>query len=240
MQEEVTATRHPGARAPTLGLGADELLTTTRAVRRRLDLERPVSRGLVEECLEIALQAPNGSNLNTWRWIAVDDRALVAEMAAIYNAGLDDYVRSLGDAVGQDYVGSAVPGFERIMASTQHLRDHLHEVPVLVVPLFAGRTEGASLFFQASLWGSVVQAVWSFMLALRERGLGSCWTTGHLHREREMAGLLGIPSAYTQVGLFPVAYTRGTGFRPGWRRPVAEVLRWNAFGARTEPSRGEA
>lgn len=227
-----TASRTGGSKAPTLGLTPDEVLTTTRAVRRRLDRDRPVPRAVVEECLEIALQAPNGSNLNTWRWIAVDDRALVAKMAAIYNGGLDDYIRSLGDAVGSDYVGASVPGFERILASTQHLRDHMHEVPVLVVPLFAGRMPGASLFFEASLWGSIVQAVWSFMLALRERGLGSCWTTGHLHRDREMADLLGIPPEYTQVGLFPVAYTKGTRFRAGWRRPVAEVLRWNAFSER--------
>lgn len=199
-------------------------------MRRRLDLERAVPRKLVEECLEIALQAPNGSNLNTWRWIAVDDRATVARMAEIYDAALEDYVKSLGSATGASYAGASVPGFERIGASVQHLRDHMREVPVLLLPLFAGRTEGASLFFQASLWGSVVQAVWSFMLALRVRGLGSCWTTGHLWREAEMAQLLGIPrEKYTQVGLFPVAFTRGTAFRRAWRRPPAEVLRWNRF-----------
>jgi len=211
-------------------LTPDEVLTTTRAVRRRLDLEREVPRKLVEECLAIALQAPNGSNLNTWRWIAVDDRTTVARMAAIYDAALDDYVKSLGSATGASYAGASVPGFERIGASVQHLRDHMREVPVLLLPLFAGRTEGANLFFQASLWGSVVQAVWSFMLALRARGLGSCWTTGHLWREAEMAELLGIPrEKYTQVGLFPVAWTLGTEFRRAWRREPAEVLRWNRF-----------
>jgi len=213
-----------------LRLTPDEVLTTTRAVRRRLDPGRPVPRKLVEECLEIALQAPNGSNLNTWRWIAVDDRPTVARMAEIYDAALEDYVKSLGSATGANYAGASVPGFERIGASVQHLRDHMREVPVLLLPLFAGRTEGASLFFQASLWGSVVQAVWSFMLALRARGLGSCWTTGHLWREAEMAELLGIPlEKYTQVGLFPVAFTRGTEFRRAWRRPPGEVLRWNRF-----------
>ena len=211
-------------------LTPDEVLTTTRAVRRRLDLSREVPRKLVEECLEIALQAPNGSNLNTWRWIAVDDRATVARMAEIYDAALDDYVKSLGSATGASYAGASVPGFERIGASVQHLRDHMREVPVLLLPIFAGRTEGANLFFQASLWGSVVQAVWSFMLALRARGLGSCWTTGHLWREAEMAELLGIPrEKYTQVGLFPVAWTLGTEFRRAWRRAPDEVLRWNRF-----------
>ena len=215
-----------------LDLTPDEVLTTTRAVRRRLDLGRPVPRAVVEECLAIALQAPNGSNLNTWRFVAVDDRARVARMAEIYDAGLDDFVRSLGSATGANYAGAHIPGFEKIGGSVQYLRDHLREAPVLVVPVFAGRTEGASTFQQASLWGSVVQAVWSFMLALRPRGLGSCWTTGHLHREREMAELLGIPhQRYTQVGLFPVAYTQGTRFAPAWRRPVGEVLGWNAFPA---------
>src|SRR5262245_46568712 len=213
-----------------LDLTPDEVLTTTRAVRKRLDLSRPVPRATVEECLAIALQAPNGSNLNTWSWIAVDDRARVARMAEIYDAGLDDFVRSLGAATGANYAGASIPGFERIDGSVRHLREHLHEVPVLVVPLFAGRTENASTFFQASLWGSIVQAVWSFMLALRTRGLGSCWTTGHLQREREMAELLGIPhQRFTQVGLFPVAYTRGNKFAPAWRKPVGEVLGWNGF-----------
>jgi nitroreductase len=214
-----------------LDLTPDEVLTTTRAVRRRLDVSRPVARELVEKCLEVALQAPNGSNLNTWRWLAVDDRGTIEAMAGIYDAALDDYVKSLGSAVGEGYAGASVPGFEKISASVQHLREHLHEVPVLVVPLFAGRSEGASVFFQASLWGSIVQAVWSFMLALRTRGLGSCWTTAHLNREAQMAELLGIPKdRFTQVGLFPVAYTRGHAFGRAWRRPASEVLRWNRFG----------
>jgi nitroreductase len=214
-----------------LDLTPDEVLTTTRAVRRRLDLSRPVPRAIVEQCLEVALQAPNGSNLNTWRWIAVDDRETIGRVAGIYDAALEDFIRSLGPAVGANYAGAGIPGFERIDASVRHLREHLREVPVIVIPLFAGRTEGASLFFQASLWGSIVQAVWSFMLALRVRGLGSCWTTAHLHREAQMAELLGIPrERFTQVGLFPVAYTLGTEFKRAWRRPVAEVLRWNGFG----------
>jgi nitroreductase len=231
MEEKLRTTlAGPGrSRAKTLDLTPDEVLTTTRAVRRRLDLERPVPRHVVEECLEIALQAPNGSNQNAWRWIAVDDGARIERMAAIYNAGLDDYVRSLGEAVGENYVAAAQPGFERMQSSVQYLRDHLHEAPVLVLPLFAGRTPGGSLFLEASLWGSIVQAVWSLMLALRVRGLGSCWTTGHLHRHEEMAALLRIPAEFTQVGLFPIAYTKGTEFKPGWRRPAEEVLRWNDF-----------
>jgi len=215
-----------------LDLTPDQVLSTTRAVRKRLDFDRPVPRSAIAECLALALQAPNGSNMNTWRFIAVDDRDTIARMAAIYDAALQDYVRTLGEAVGRNYAGAGVPGFDRIDGSVQYLRDHLHRVPVLVVPVFAGRPEGADVFAQASLWGSVIQAVWSFMLALRPRGLGSCWTTGHLNRESEMAALLGIPRGYTQAGLFPVAYTLGTDFRPAWRKPVEEVLDWNAFAAK--------
>jgi nitroreductase len=212
--------------------GIDTVLRTTRAVRRRLDLERPVARSLVQECIEIALQAPNGSNMNSWRFVAIDDRDIIARMADIYRGAMDDYVQSLGTAVGSNYAGAAVPGFERIDASVTHLRDNLHRVPVLVLPLLAGRLEGAGVFQQASQWGSVIQASWSFMLALRARGLGSSWTTVHLCREREMAGLLGIPAHYTQVALLPVAYTIGESFKPAWRRAVTEVLDWNGFEAR--------
>jgi nitroreductase len=207
----------------------DEALGTTRTVRKRLDLERPVARELVEECLELALQAPNGSNQQLWRWVLVDDPAIKAQMATIYRAGMDTYVTA-GTSVDKprnvDYTSDAA---QRISSSVMHLRENLERVPVLVVPLLAGRMEDAGVFYQASMWGSVIPAVWSFMLALRSRGLGSAWTTIHLHREAEMAQLLGIPKGYTQAGLFPVAYTLGTDFKPAIRRPVAEVASWNGF-----------
>lgn len=214
----------------TLDLTPDELLTTTRTVRKRLDFERPVPRALVEECLAIAFQAPNGGNMNGWRWIAVDDRATIGALARLYNQGLEDFIASFGEA---GYPGASVPGADRIESSTQHLRENFHRAPVVLVPLILGRTDrGANVFFQASQWGSIVQAIWSFMLALRARGLGSAWTTGHLWRERETAELLGIPhGVYMQTGLFPVAYTLGTKFRPAHRKPLAEVLRWNGFEA---------
>jgi nitroreductase len=208
-----------------LDLTPDELLTTTRTVRKRLDFERPVPRPVVEECLAIAFQAPNGGNMNSWSWIAVDDRATIGELARLYNQGLDDFIATFGEA---GYPGAHVPGADRIESSTAHLRANFHRCPVVLVPLVAGRTDtGANVFFQASQWGSIVQAIWSFMLALRARGLGSAWTTGHLWRERETAELLGIPHAhYMQAGLFPVAYTIGTQFKPAHRKPVSEVLRW--------------
>lgn len=216
-------------------LDSDEVLATTRSVRRRLDFDRPVPRGVIEHCLELGLQAPNGSNLNAWRWIVIDDPERVAAAAAIYNRGLDDFIASLGEAVGERYAGAVVPGYERISVSVEYLRENLHRCPALLVPLLPGRVEGLDVFFQASQWGSIVQAVWSFMLALRARGLGSAWTTGHLLRESEMAELLGVPSGhYTQVGLFPIAYTHGTNFKRAYRKPLAEVLGWNGFASLAE------
>lgn len=214
-------------------LGPDELLTTTRSVRKRLDFDRPVSRDTVEECLRLALQAPNGSNLQRWHWMLVDDRDTIAELARLYRQSMDDYVASLGDAVGESYAGAAVPRAELISESVMHLRENFHRLPAVAIPLLAGRTENLSTFFQASLWGSVIQAAWSFMLALRSRGMGSAWTTVHLWREREIAELLGIPhEQYTQVAMLPVAYTVGTDFKPAYREPVEQVSSWNRYGSR--------
>jgi nitroreductase len=207
----------------------DEALTTTRAVRRRLDLDRPVERSVVEECLSLALQAPNGSNRQLWRWILIDDPDVRAKVAAVYRAGLDGYAASGVSADKPVAADPTSPEVIRMSASVMHLRDHLEQVPVLVLPLLAGRVDGASVFYQASMWGSVIPAVWSFMLALRSRGMGSAWTTIHLHQEAEMARLLGIPPEYTQVGLFPVAYTIGTDFGPASRRPLHEIASWNRF-----------
>ena len=208
---------------------AEYILTTTRAVRKRLDFSKPVERELIEQCLEIALQAPNGSNMNTWKWIIVDDRDKIRKIAKIYDQAMDDYVTILGDATGDNYMGSHIPGAENISESVDYLRKHLAEVPAIAFPLLAGRLEGASVFYQASLWGSILQSVWSFFLALRTKGMGSAWTTAHLFREQEVAALLGIPANYTQVGLFPIAYTLGTDFKKAWRSPVEDVLNWNTF-----------
>ena len=211
-----------------LELTPDELLTTTRTVRKRLDLSRPVPRALIEECLALALQAPNGGNMNGWRWIAVDDRATIRELARLYNQGLDDYIATFGQ---QGYPGAHVPGADKITDSTQHLRDHFAELPAVLVPLVAGRTDfpGANVFHQASVWGSIVQAVWSFMLALRSRGLGSAYTTLHLNYEREAAAILGIPETVTQVAMIPVAWYTGDSFRPARRRPVEQVVYLNRW-----------
>lgn len=212
-----------------LPLSSDAPLTTTRAVCKRLDYDRAVPREVIEECLENALQAPNGGNMNRWRWIVVDDRETREGLAALYNQGLDDFIATFGDA---GYAGAGVPGADRIEASMTHLRENFHHLPAVLVPMIAGRTEGplGNVFYQASTWGSIGQAGWSFMLALHARGLGSAWTPGHLWRERETAERLRIPhEIYMQVGRFPVAYTRGTDFQPGHRTPLAEVVSWNRF-----------
>jgi nitroreductase len=215
--------------ATPLDLTPDELLTTTRTVRRRLDLERPVERATVEECLELAFQAPNGSNQQSWDWVLVDDAPTRATMAAIYSDAMDGYVNRERPADAPT-VDASSPAAQRIGTSVAYLREHFHEVPVLVVPTIRGRFEGADVFDQASRWGSILPAVWSFMLALRSRGLGSAWTTLHLHREREMADLLGIPyERVTQAGLFPVAYTVGTDFKPGDRSASPGSIRWNRW-----------
>tara|TARA_B100000767_G_scaffold119274_1_gene113815 strand:+ start:991 stop:1641 length:651 start_codon:yes stop_codon:yes gene_type:complete len=213
-----------------LELDAKQLLTTTRSVRKRLDFTKSISRGLLEDCLKLALQAPNGSNMNTWQWLIIDDKNTISSIAKIYNDAMDDYVALLGDAVGDNYMGADIPGFEKINQSVDYLRENLTQAPAILIPLMSGRVENAGVFMQASSYGSIIQAVWSFFLALRSHGLGSAWTTAHLWREQELAELLGIPfEKYTQVGLFPIAYTIGTDFKPAYRKPVEEVLSWNHF-----------
>ena len=202
----------------------DRLLTTSRAVRRRLDLDRPVDPAVVLDCLRIAVQAPTGSNSQTWRWVVVTDAEKRREIARHYTE------------VGRDYLARAAehaddPQTRRVYESALALTDILPRVPVLVIPCMVGRVDGAENGIAASAYGSVMPAAWSFQLALRSRGLGSVWTTLHLFREREVAELLGIPDDVTQVALLPVAHTVGTDFRPAARPPVEEVTFWDGWGA---------
>lgn len=214
-----------GSEHPVLPLSIDELLSTTRAVRHRLDLERAVPRALVETCLRLAFQAPNGSNTQEWRWVVVDDAGLRREMAELYRAGLRDHLARDRSGEPKEPAPDA-----KLSASVAHLVENFERVPVLVVPTIARGYGTTSTFQQASRWGSILPAVWSFMLALRSRGLGSAWTTLHLYREREMAALLGIPAdEHTQAGMFPVAYTRGTQFHPADRSRSESRIGWNRF-----------
>ena len=204
----------------------DELLTTTRAVRRRLDLGRPVEREVLEECFRLAQQAPTGSYAENWHFVAVTDPERRAALADLWRSGADAYLARVG---GGD-PSRLTPQLQRTMRSVRHLYEHLHEVPVHVIPCVEGRTDGAPTVAQASRWGSIMPATWSFMLAARSRGLGSVWTSFHLFREQEAAELLGIPHEdVMQAALIPVAYTKGTDFKPAPRRPLETMLHWEGW-----------
>ena len=199
-------------------LTPDELLATTRSVRRRLDLERPVEAALIDECLELAVQAPTTVNRQHWHFVVVTDPARRAALAEIYRRAWSDYAR--GASPDDDRPGESGPA-----ASSRHLARNLHRVPVLLVPCVEGRPEGGSNSALAELYGSIVQASWSFQLACRARGLGSVFTTYHLDYERDAAAVLSIPyEEITQVALIPVAYTVGADFRRAPRRPMGEVV----------------
>ncbi len=211
-----------------LELSPDELLTTTRSVRKRLDLSRPVEREVLEDCLRIALQAPTGSNRQGWHWLFVTDAGKRAAIAELYGRNFDAYAASPSPeyAAGDTRAKRS----DAVRDSATFLRTHLHEVPVFLIPLLEGRVDGQDAFIQASYWGSILPAAWSFMLALRARGLGSAWTTLHLPNEREVADLLDVPyDRYTQAGLFPVAYTVGTDFKPGSRVPQDDIVHWDRW-----------
>ena len=216
-----------------LGLSADELLTTTRAVRKRLDFDRAVDPELITECLGIALQAPSGGNRQDWQWVVVADPAKKAALADLYRKSWAAYRESpyfpTNEPPHEDPAVRA--SFERIADSAQYLADNLERAPVFLIPCLAvSRVDRPSWGGAASRLGSVIQASWSFMLAARERGLGTCWTTLHLAYEQQAAEILGIPyDECTQVALIPVAHTIGTDFRPGTREPLAKVLHWDGW-----------
>jgi len=204
----------------------DRLLTTTRAVRKRLDLTRPVERDVVLDCLRVATQAPSGGNIQMWRWLVVDDPGVRSGLAELYRRSFEPYMAAQRKAIAD--VGRT--DMDGIVDSSVYLSDHLGQVPVHVVPCALGRLpENASAAECAGMYGSIIPAAWSFMLALRSRGLGSAWTTLHLMYEREAAELLGVPDTVTQVALIPVAYYTGTDFKPARRRPPEEVTYWNGW-----------
>lgn len=212
----------------TLDLSPDELLTTTRAVRRRLDLDRPVDLAVIRECLTIALQAPSGSNAQRWHWLVITDAEQRARIGEVYQRACRSYLDSKG-AAGRLFADdpSRAPVQQRVGRSVEYLADRMGQVPVLVIPcLTAARLGNGN---QAGLWGSILPAVWSYMLAARARGLGTAWTTLHLNHEQEVADILGLPSNLRQAALIPTAYTIGTDFKPAPRQPIDEVLhvdRW--------------
>jgi nitroreductase len=204
----------------------DRLLTTTRAVRKRLDLQRPVEREVVLDCLRVALQAPSGGNSQPWRWMVIDDEEKKARLAELYRRAYAPYIAKRKEALAAEGGNPDHP----IALSSDYLAEHLEEVPVLVIPCLLGRLPAdAPAGEVAGFFGSVLPATWSFMLALRSRGLGSAYTTLHLEYEREAGELLGIPDTVTQLALLPVAYTIGDEFRPADRKPPEAVTYWNGW-----------
>ncbi|MGW2645887.1 nitroreductase family protein [Streptomyces sp. NPDC001393] len=205
------------------GLSCTELLTTTRSVRRGLDLDRVVDPELVKDCLRIALQAPNGHNRQNWRWILLTDPRIRADVAEVYRAAF--YDRN-ADALQRP---ADLPGATRsVLTAARALADRLHRVPVLVLPCLevaGGLSEGN----QAGLWASLLPAAWSYALAARSRGLVTAWTAVHLDREQEIADLLGLPPTVRQGALLPTAYPVRDTFRPGPRLPLEQVLHHNGW-----------
>jgi nitroreductase len=227
--------------APLDVAAADRLLTTTRSVRRRLDLAGTVDHTVVRECLAIAQQAPSGSNNRAYRFVVVRDAALRRGLADLYRQGLGEYARATAELEQRGFEGRVDVADDqttrardaqtrRVFASARYLTDHLAEVPVHVIPCMLGRLPDACDNFRAAaFYGSIHPAIWSFMLALRARGYGSTYTSLHLAHEAAAADLLGIPSHVTQVGLVPVAPFVGTDFRPADRGPIDEIVyldRW--------------
>jgi nitroreductase len=216
----------------------DHLLTTTRSVRKRLDLSRPLEPQVLERCIEIAMQAPTALYGQTWHFVVVTDSAIKQGIAEIYRRVTSEY-RS-GAAVPDRYLrqlhfikdpaDARFGSQQRMYAASAHLIAHLHEVPVLVIPCVEGRMENDGLAAQASMYGSILPATWSLMLALRARGIGSAWTTLHLVYEREVGKLVGIPDTITQAALLPIAYFTGAEFRPAKRLPARDRIYWDQWG----------
>jgi nitroreductase len=212
----------------TLDLTPDELLTTTRTVRKRLDLERPVPMELVRECIEIALQAPSGSNRQTWHWLVITDPEKRAAIGEYYRRAVAEYLESSG-AAGKLYSDDAerAPVQQRVGSSVEYLGERMGQVPVLVIPCL--QTKSLPAGNQAGLWGSILPAAWSYCLAARARGLGTAWTTLHLKYEKEISALLGVPENVHQAVLLPTAYYTGDEFKPAPRQPLDQILHVDAW-----------
>jgi nitroreductase len=221
---------------PQLPLSTDELLSTTRAVRKRLDFDRPVPREAIEECMNLAVQAPSGSNAQGWQFMFVTDPDKRAQIGEYYRQAFSLY-REMPIAIHKLHMDSGDDSLtdsqQRSANSADYLADNMGRAPVLLIPCIAGRTDGpaaGSAMAHAGVLGSIIPAAWSFMLAARARGIGTAWTTLHLMYEKEIAALLGIPyEQYMQVALIPVAYTKGVDFKPAYRPPVSTVMHFDAW-----------
>ncbi len=217
---------------PKLNLSADEVLTTTRAVRKRMDFDKPIELSTIEECLEIALQAPTGSNGQQWEWMVVTDADKIAAIAALYQQGFGMYLEMEG-STKTVYKGddpTRIAQQERVTDSAQYLADNMHRCPALLIPVLPMKLDGSPNIVGASMYAGAMPAAWSFCLAARERGIGTSWTTIHLMFEEQVADILGIPFAETsQVALIAMAVTSGTDFKLASREPLANSLHVNAW-----------
>lgn len=213
---------------PTLPLTPDELLTTTRSVRKRLDLTRPVPLELIRECLEVALQAPSASNRQGWQWMVITDESVRQVIGDYYRQAVESYLKSPRSAAAlfaDDPARNAVQ--RRVGGSVAYLGEHMGDVPILVIPCISAPNLRAG--GQAGLWGSLLPAAWSYMLAARARGLGTAWTTLHMRYEKEISELLGIPADIRHGVLIPTAYYIGDTFKPAPRQPLDAVLHINTW-----------
>ncbi len=208
----------------------DHLLTTTRSVRKRLDFTKAVDPKVVMRCLEIAMQAPTGSNMQGWSFVVVTDATKRRALADLYRKAFELYATNAGMRPAYATDDPRTAQQPRVVDSAMYLAEHMQEAPVFVIPCIEGRVETAGAAFQASIYGSILPAAWSFMLALRARGLGTAWTTLHLLHEKEAAALLGIPETVTQAALFPVAHFTGSDFKPARRLPASGLVHWDAWG----------
>jgi nitroreductase len=207
----------------------DQLLTATRSARKSLDLEAPVDLDEIRDCLQAGLQAANGSNQQSWRWLVITEDGLRDKIAALYR---DAYLQKVGGQLIAGLMPAGTPE-AKLMSSTEWLVENLARVPVLVIPCYEPtmpRTDGDESFYLATLYGSVFPAVWNFQLALHARGYGTCITTLHLHYEQAVRDLLGIPESFVQGCLLPVARLRvGHTFAPAPRRKIDEVVGINGW-----------
>ncbi len=218
-----------------LGLSVDEVLHTTRAVRKRLDFDRPVERAVIDECLESAIQSPTGSNSQMWQWLVVTDEDKRAGLADLYRQGWEIYANMEGNAAtayqGDDTDRLAQQA--RVTTSAEYLAENFHRVPVMLIPCLPGRLEGLPTMATTSMLGSILPGAWSFMLAARERSLGTAWTTIHLMFEEQAAEILEIPYAeVTQCALITMGYSIGTDFKPAKRPPLETVVHRDTWGNR--------
>ncbi len=216
----------------------DHVMSTTRSVRQRLDLERDVPDALIMEAMNVALQAPTGANTQTWRFMVIKDAGLRAKIADFYRLAAGAYVEGktalsrTGVTMMREYEASDPRQQQReaMIKSGGYLMEHLQRVPVMIIPCIEGRFETDDVFTQSSMWGSILPATWSLMMALRARRLASAWTTLHLYYEREVSELLGIPANVTQAALLPVAWLTGGDLRPARRLPAEQVTYWERWG----------